>query len=258
MDDAALGRSVRMLRHRRGWRQTDLALRAGVSATAVGLIERGEAERLSLRTMRRVGSALGLRLGWNVGRAASDLARLADADHARCTDFLMRRLEALGWLTRAEVSFNEFGDRGRIDVLAFHPPTGTIVVIEVKTLIVDAQDLLGGLDVKRRIGIRVARSLGWPARTVVPMLAVLKTTTNRRRVAEHPHLFGRFALRGRRAGGWLKTPGPLDSGLLIMVNVPDRNHSDLRRAGRQRVRRPSPRASVHPGQERPIPASHNA
>jgi transcriptional regulator with XRE-family HTH domain len=258
MDDAALGRGIRMLRHRRGWRQTDLALRAGVSATAVGLIERGEAERLSLRTVRRVASAVGLRLGWNLGAGAAGLARLADADHARCTDFLMRRLAANAWLTRAEVSFNEYGDRGRIDVLAFHPASGILLVIEIKTLIIDAQELLGGLDVKRRVGIRLARSLGWPARTVVPMLAVLTTTTNRRRVAEHPHLFGRFGVRGRRAGAWLRHPGPLDGGLLIMVNAPDRKHSDLRRAGRQRVRRPTPRASVDPPPEPPISASQNA
>ena len=252
MDDAALGRSVRMLRHRRGWRQIDLALRTGVSATAVGLIERGEADRLALRTVRRVASAVGLRLGWDVGPRAPELYRLADADHARCADFLMRRLEALGWLIRAEVSFNEYGDRGRIDLLAFHPSTGTLLVIEIKTLIVDAQDLLGSLDVKQRVSTRVARSLGWPARVVVPMLVVLKTTTNRRRIEQHPHLFGRFALRGRRAGGWLRNPGPLDAGLLIMVNVPDRNHNDLRRAGRQRVRRPSSRVSDDQGQERPI------
>jgi hypothetical protein len=200
-----------------------------------------------------VASAIGLGLAWDVGARAADLARLADADHARCTDQIMRRLEALGWMTRAEVSFNEYGDRGRIDVLAFHPPTATLLVIEIKTMIIDAQELLGGVDVKQRLGIRVARSLGLPAKVAVPMLAVLKTTTNRRRIDQHPHLFGSYALRGRRASAWLRRPGPLSGGLLVTLQVPDRNHSDVRRAGRQRVRRRTRHASADRAPERPIP-----
>ena len=256
MDDAALGRSIRMLRHRRGWRQVDLAARAGVSAAAVGLIERGEAERLSLRKVRQVSSAVGLRLGWDLGARGPDVARLADADHARCSDMVIRSLETWGWMTRAEVSFNEYGDRGRIDVLAFHPQAATLLVVEIKTLIVDAQELLGGLDVKRRIGIRVARSLGWAARLAVPMLVVLRTTTNRRRFDQHPHLFGRYALRGRRARSWLRNPGPVDGGLLITLKVPDRNHGDVRRAGRQRVRLARARASVAQGPDQWRAPSH--
>ena len=255
MDDATLGRCIRMLRYRRGWRQADLGVRAGVSAGAIGLIERGWLERVSLRIVRRVASALDLRLGWDVGVRGADLARLADADHAGCADLLMRRLTTLGWLTRAEVSFNEYGDRGRIDVLAFHPPTATLLVVEVKTLIVDAQQLLGGIDVKQRIGLRVGRSLGWVAKVVVPALVVLDTTTNRRRIREHPHLFGRFALRGRRASSWLRSPGPPNAGLLIMLKLPNRKHRDRRRAGRQRVRAATPRASVsqRPGPSRRPP-----
>jgi transcriptional regulator with XRE-family HTH domain len=243
-----------MLRHRRGWRQADLAARAGVSAGAIGLIERGRLERVSLRIVRRVASAVELRLGWDVGSRAVDLARLADADHARCADHIMRRLGSLGWLTRAEVSFNEYGDRGRIDVLAFHPPTATLLVVEIKTLIVDAQDLLGGLDVKRRVGPRVARSLGWPATLAIATLVVLNTTTNRRRVGQHPHLFGRFAVRGRAASAWLRRPGPVDGGLLIMLNLPNRKHRDVRRAGRQRVRLLNQDPSVNrPADRPPVP-----
>ncbi|HEX6127965.1 MAG TPA: helix-turn-helix transcriptional regulator [Candidatus Limnocylindria bacterium] len=255
MDDASLSRCIRMLRHRRGWRQADLAVRAGVSAGAIGLIERAWLERVSLRIVRRVASALDLRLGWDVGVRGADLARLADADHASCADLLMRRLTTLGWLTRAEVSFNEYGDRGRIDVLAFHPATATLLVVEIKTLIVDAQELLGGLDVKQRIGLRVGRSVGWAAKVVVPALVVMDTTTNRRRIGEHPHLFGRFALRGRRASSWLRSPAPHNGGMLIMLKLPNRKHRDLRRAGRQRVRPTAPRAIVS---QRPEPSRRAA
>jgi hypothetical protein len=156
----------------------------------------------------------------------------------------MQRLTRLGWLTRAEVSFNDYGDRGRIDILAFHPPTATLLVVEIKTLVVDAQDVLGALDVKQRVGLRVGRSLGWVATAVVPALVVLETTTNRRRILQHPHLFGRYALRGRGASAWLRSPVPLTGGLLVMLNPPNRKHGDLRRAGRQRIRASKVQASV--------------
>jgi transcriptional regulator with XRE-family HTH domain len=42
VDDAALGLVIRLLRQRRGWRQRDLGLRAGVSATLVSILELGD------------------------------------------------------------------------------------------------------------------------------------------------------------------------------------------------------------------------
>lgn len=41
------------------------------------------------------------------------------------------------------MSFNHYGDRGRYDILAFHPPTGILLVVEVKTGIGDVQATLG-------------------------------------------------------------------------------------------------------------------
>jgi len=39
-----------------------------------------------------------------------------------------------------------YGERGVIDILCFHSPTGSLLVIELKTEIVDVQDLVGGVD----------------------------------------------------------------------------------------------------------------
>jgi transcriptional regulator with XRE-family HTH domain len=38
MDDLAFGRLVKLARHRRGWRQEDLAARAAVSRTTVSRV----------------------------------------------------------------------------------------------------------------------------------------------------------------------------------------------------------------------------
>jgi transcriptional regulator with XRE-family HTH domain len=169
VNDAELGGVVRALRHRRGWRQADLAGKAGVSASLIGLLERGHPDALSVRAIRRIASAVELRLGWDAGYRGPELARLRDADHARLAEWLTQRLERFEWTVVPEASFNHYGDRGRIDLLAFHPPTGTLVVIEVKTVIAEIQDLLGALNTKERVAPAVARSLGWrAARGAVP------------------------------------------------------------------------------------------
>jgi transcriptional regulator with XRE-family HTH domain len=243
MNDRSLGGVVRALRHRRRMRQADLAARAGVSGSLVSLLERGHVERLSLRGLRRIVGALDLRLEWDAGFRGSELARLRDADHARVSEWLARRLETLNWRVNVEVSFNRFGDRGRIDLLAFHPVQRVLVVVEVKTVIADIQELLGTLHMKVRVAGHVARSLGWTPVAIVPMLVVADGTTNRRRVAAHDRLFARFVLRGPAARRWLSHPVGSVDGVLLFAKVSDSNPVGARQAGRQRVRNTGPRMS---------------
>jgi len=244
MNDAELGAVVRALRHRRGWRQVDLASRAGVSGPLIGLLERGRADQLSVRGLRRISGALDLRLAWDAGYRGAELARLRDADHASIAEWLTRRLEALDWTVAAEVSFNEYGDRGRIDLLAYRSLTRSLLVVEIKTVIADVQELLGPLHVKERVAPAVARSRGWPASRAIPMLVVVEGTTNRRRLAAHERLFAPLALRGKAAVAWLRRPEGSPEGLLLLVKLPNRNGVSVRRAGRQRVRVRRPALNV--------------
>ena len=236
MDDRRLGMAVRARRHQRGWRLTDLAAAAGVGATSCSLLERGGADRLTVRTARAICAAVDLRLAWDVGWQRQEVDRMLDADHAALGSHVVRRIASWGWTTRAEVSFNHYGDRGRIDVLALHPTRRVLLVVELKTGIVDAGDLLGGLDVKERVAPGVARQLGWPPVRVVPAIIVADTTTNRRRVAELGPLVSRFDCRGRAALGCLRDPEGPAAGLLLLTEVPANAGSDARRAGRRRVR----------------------
>jgi hypothetical protein len=191
---------------------------------------------LTVRSVRRIAATLDLRLGWDAGFRGSELARLRDADDARLCEWLARRFESLGWSAGAEVSFNRYGDRGRIDLLAYEPIRRFLLVIAVKTVIADVQDLLGALHVKQRVASGEARLLGWDPAVVIPMLVVAEGSTNRRRVAAHDRLFARLALGGHVAAGWLRRPEARPTGLLVFVKLPDGNAIDGRRAGRQRVR----------------------
>jgi transcriptional regulator with XRE-family HTH domain len=62
MDLQRLGSLFRAVRRRRGLRQLDVATAAGVSDSAVSLIERGHSDTLSFRTLERVAATLDIRL----------------------------------------------------------------------------------------------------------------------------------------------------------------------------------------------------
>ena len=134
VDVARFGRAIRALRRRRRWRQIDLASAAGVSATQVGRIERGESRRLPADTFDRVAQAAGASLDLALRWKGEGLDRLLDEDHARLVELVVLKLQALGWEVAVEVSFSRFGERGSIDVLAFHPIRRALLVSEVKSV----------------------------------------------------------------------------------------------------------------------------
>ena len=145
-----------------------------------------------------------------------------------------------GWETRPEVSYSRYGERGRIDLVGWHPAAGALLIIECKTVLGDAQATLGTLDAKARLARFVARQLDLPnPSAVVPVLIFRESMTNRRHLATLQPLFRRFGLRGRPAVTWLRRPtAPCPSGLLIVSSV---NHGSLRGGSGRRVR--VPRAS---------------
>ena len=189
MDLVRIGRIVRALRIRHRWRQVDLATRAGFSQALIARVERGGADRLTLATLRTVVEQLGarvvVRVDWN-GEAAD---RLLDADHAAIVNRVLSILRAAGWECLPELTFAVYGERGSIDVLAWHQATRTLLVIEVKSVVPDVQRTLATLDRKERLSTRIASDRGWrPHRTGV-ILIVAASATARRRIARHAATF---------------------------------------------------------------------
>lgn len=208
MDDQRLGGLVRAVRTRRGLRQGDVARIAGVSDQTVSRLERGFARDMTGDVVRRVAGALEIRVEHSVRWRGGDLDRLINARHALLAERCVAWLEMVGgWEVRPEVSFAFFGERGAIDLLAWHAGSQALLVIELKTEIVDVGELLATLDRKARLGARVAAGLGWPPTTVSVLLAVAEGRTNRRRIAAHARVFGAaFPDDGRRLRGWLRRP----------------------------------------------------
>ncbi len=157
---------------------------------------------------------------------------------------VVRILAATGWLVATEVSFNIWGERGSIDVVAFHPATRALLVVEVKSVMPDVQATFVTLDRKHRLAPAIARSRGWVAAAVATLLVIRDDRTARRRVEQHAATFGSaFPDRIARIRAWLRAPDarrPL-RGLWFLS-------SESQAVARQRVRarRPSDERGSRP------------
>lgn len=232
-----LPRAVRHLRRHRGWRQADLADRAGTSDATISRLERGLVRGLALGTIERVATALDATVDVTLRWEGEQLDRLIDAAHAHLAQGTAAHLTSLGWLVRPEVSFNHYGDRGVVDILAFHPVVRMLLVIEIKASIGNLQATLGRLDVKARLGRSLAESVGWTSvAAVIPVFVFGDTRSVRRTLAAHGAIFPRYAVRGRSALAWVRRPVmPAPSGLLWFAKVPDSHGVSVTRGRRVRT-----------------------
>ncbi len=240
MNDVTLGRAARAIRMRLGLRQVDLAAKAGVSQQVISKLEAGRIAGMTHGTVRRILASLGADSFVTVRWRGGDLDRLLDEGHAEIVGRVCDLLRARGWTVFPEVSFSEFGERGSIDVLAWHAASRTLLVVEVKTEITSAEETLRRHDVKTRLAAKVARErFGVHADRVTRLLVVTDNTTNRRRVARLARVLdAAYPDRGTSVRGWLTQPnGPLRG--LVFTAVPG-SHSQRRR----RVRQPRPALSI--------------
>lgn len=216
--DEVIGRLFRMTRFRRGWTQKELSERTGLSESTTSRIENGQAGRYRLHVVQKHGDALGLRVEIQVTGRGGEAARLLDEEHAAIVEHVAAILSEDGWLVDVEPSYSIYGERGRIDLLAFHHSTGTLLVVEVKTEITDLQALFGSLSVKERLAPKLAAQRGWDVRRVATLLAVADTHANRSSVRVHVTLFGRFERHADRVRAWIHRPDEEHRSLLL--NVP--------------------------------------
>ena len=209
-----------------------------MSRSLVASVDRGQLDGVTIGSLVRAAAALGADVDVRLRYRGEHLDRLLDEDHAATVEALVQRLTDLGWVAQVEVSFSIWGERGSIDVLALHEPSGSVLVVEVKSVVPDSQALLHGLDAKSRLAPQIAQERGWVARSVSRLLVVGDTSTARRRIGRLAATYDRaLPIRGRDVTAWLRRPVGVISGLLFLSN--DSHDSTIRLArGRERVHRP--------------------
>jgi transcriptional regulator with XRE-family HTH domain len=233
MDDFRLGTVIRLVRQARGWRQRDLASKSRVSQSMISRIELGHIGPQSIDSLRAVAAALDIRVDLVPRWRGGDLDRLLNRGHSALHESVARtfRDELPAWILAPEASFAVFGERGVIDILAWHPGRRALLVIELKTDLVDMNELLGTLDRKVRLAAGVAAARGWDPLTVSAWLIIADSRTSRRRAAEHEAMLHSALPHNRQTiRRWLRDPVGRVAGLTFWT--------DTRGAGGGRGRRP--------------------
>jgi transcriptional regulator with XRE-family HTH domain len=237
VDDARLGTAIRKLRFERGWTQSDVAARARVSRSLISNAEAGRLATVGLRRLRQIANALDAQLDVNLRWRGGELDRLLNRRHSAMHEAMARIFESFpSWALIPEASYNVYGERGVVDILGWHEACRTVLVIELKTEIVDVQALIGRVDQKRQLARRIADERGFRAQRVATWVVIADGRTNRRRAAAHRlTLRAAFPTDGRGVFGWLAKPG---TELAALSFLPDSSQSSTRTtlAVRTRVR----------------------
>jgi transcriptional regulator with XRE-family HTH domain len=237
VNDLQFGRVVRAVRVRRRWTQRQLGAAAGVSDSLVSRIERGHVGGVPFAVIRRVGTALEVSVEVQARWRGGELDRLLNAKHSLLHESVARWFARRHstWVLAPEVSFAIYGERGVIDLLAYEPTRRALLVVELKTQIVDVNELVGTLDRKRRLAPQIAAERRWPADRVGSVLVVAAGRTNERRLTAHATML-RAALPqdARATRAWIRNPTGRCDGIVLW-----RSPEAVIRSGSTRVRAPT-------------------
>jgi transcriptional regulator with XRE-family HTH domain len=234
-----VGPAFRAVRLRRNWTQAELARRARVSRKAVIDLENGRLGRLSFDAMEGIAKALDGQLDIRFRWRGEELDRLLNHDHSAMHEQVAQLFAPLSdWVLAPEVSFAIYAERGVIDLLAFHRPSRRLLVIELKTLIVDVQQLLSVTDRYRRLATQIARQRWWDPVGVSLWLIIADSRTNRRRIEAHRTVLrAAFPSDGRSIRSWLAAPD-VDLAVMSTIATPAAGHGRPMLAGRKRASKP--------------------
>jgi transcriptional regulator with XRE-family HTH domain len=224
MSDRAISAGIRAIRIRSDLTQRELSSAAGVPRSVVQTIERGRLDRVPIGDLRAVAGALDASVDQYLRWRGGDLPRLVNARHAALHEVgAVRFADVPDWRYEPEVSFSQFGERGVIDGLGWHSASRSLLVVELKSELVDFSELMGTVDRKRRLAIEVGRGRGWQPLTVSTWVIVAEGRSNRRALARHETVLrSKFPSDGHTIAAWLRHPvGRLDAISFLPLAAPD-------------------------------------
>jgi transcriptional regulator with XRE-family HTH domain len=221
MDDIRAGRLLRALRRRARLTQKELGARVGLSQQEMSLLGRGHFNAVQVRTVRSVFSGVEAGIEWEIRWRGGALDRLLDERHAELVGPIGDLLASDGWEVIRSSPNNVFGERGSIDLVAWHSSTATLLIVEVKTEVTSIEATIRKHDEKVRLGPEVAANrLGWRPRSVARLLVLPETRTARRQVERaDPILRRAYPTLGWAMRRWIHAPIGRGDGILFLPST---------------------------------------
>jgi transcriptional regulator with XRE-family HTH domain len=217
---AALGGQLRESRRRRGLTQQQVGGRAGLSQSAISVIERGSGGSLSLDTLQRVAGALGRSLRVDLGR--DPFEEPSDAGHLAMQELILRLGRFNGHIRTVELPSSRVVSNRSTDVALVDSRSSVLVLVECFNTFGDLGASIRSSDRKREEAEALAIAVGGGHPLRVGSCWVVKATARNRAVlTRYPELFAsRFPASST---GWVRaltsgsTP-PFEPGL-VWCNV---------------------------------------
>jgi len=207
LDDQRLAKASRLLRRETGLRQGDLPTSRFVTQE----IEAGRAGRLRVDHVVAHFAAPGAKAQINVWWNGAALDRLTDQVHAQVVNSTAMILSRYGFHMRTEYTFNEYGERGSIDLFAGNDVARAVFVGEAKSEWGSLEETLRRQDLKVRLAPKLAEeAFGWRPSSVATVLIFPADRTAQRVVERYRAALAGYPARAREIRTWLRNPsGPL-------------------------------------------------
>lgn len=221
--------------------QGELGQACSLSRPVISAIETGR-RAASLDDVERIATALGMSIDLVPRRPGVIAPRLHDVVHARCVAYVQRRLTAAGFTVLREVEVVHGRWHGWIDLLAFDPRSGLLLIIEVKSSLVDLGSVERQLAWYEREAGAIARARGWRATGARSWLLLLDSLEVDAAISHGREVLG-LAFPRRAAAMRRELEGPvteISAGRALAVIDPSSRRRDWLRATRVDGRRASP------------------
>lgn len=184
-------------------------------------IEAGRAGKLRLDLVRAHFAGLDATVRVTAWWNGAALDRLIDERHAAVVERTARTLARYDFRVATEVSFNDYGDRGSIDVFGGHDRTRAAFVGEAKSEWGSLEETIRRLDIKIRVAPKLAMTtFGWRASIVAGVLIFPEDRTARRiAVAYAATLGASVPSRSRDVRKWLRQPSGNVRGIWFLTDA---------------------------------------
>jgi transcriptional regulator with XRE-family HTH domain len=227
-----VGDVVRTTRIRFAWSQRELSRRSGVPQSQISELERSRITDMRLSDLVRILSSLGVRYRLILDPPITERRSPGDLVHAWCSAHVERRLVGFGWRVAREVEIGGDRSRGWIDVLAWHPDTRVLLVIEIKSELHDIGAIERTMNWYQREAWTAARRLGWQPARVGSALLLLDSEVNDRAIAINRAILGSaFPQRAEALARLISGDAEIADGrFLAMIDPRSHRGGGIRRA----------------------------
>lgn len=183
-------------------------------------IEAGRVGSLKLDSVLAHFAGMGAKAQVTVWWNGAALDRLIDEAHAQVVNAVAAVLPHYGFRVITELTFNEYGERGSIDMFGGNDAARAVFVGEAKSEWGSLEETLRRQDLKVRLAPKLARdAFGWTPTSVASVIVFPRDRTSQRVAERYQAALMAYPARARQIRAWLRKPSGKLGALWFVSNA---------------------------------------